>query len=163
MIPALSIEHTSLVDFGGHDLDHPYEGKVIRGPPRRGRGVDAHCGKCLRRVDPDAIEGEERLPGRPGARPGRLPEVRTELTECTRQEEPFVDIPKAHGEAAWVPDNRLSKALHLEPPFPWRQAKMSCDDADHSAVDCDVDVKGTPGLTRRDVQVNAPYRQDWQA
>jgi hypothetical protein len=39
---------------------------------------------------------------------------------------------------------------------------MGCDDADCSAVNRHVDVQGTPGLTRRDVQVNAPHRQDGQ-
>jgi len=114
-------------------------------------------------VHPDAIEREERLPGWPGARLGRLPEVCAEMTEGARQEEPFVDVPKDHGEAARVVHNRLSKALHLEPPFPWSQAKMGRDDADRSAVNRNVDVQGTTGLTRRDVQVNAPHREDGQA
>jgi hypothetical protein len=84
------------------------------------------------------------------------------MPECARQEEPFVDVPKDYGEAARVAYNRLSQALHLESPFPWSQAKMGRDDTDRSAVNRDVDVQGTPGLTRRDVQVNAPHRQDWQ-
>ena len=40
---------------------------------------------------------------------------------------------------------------------------MGRDDADRSAVNRNVDVQGTPGLTRRDVQVNTPHREDWQA
>src|SRR2546430_17714485 len=124
---------------------------MIRGTPRRGRGVHPHGGKRLGRVYPDAIECEERLPGRPGARLGRLPKVRTEMPEGARQEEPFVDVPKDHSEAARVAHNRLSQALHLEPPFPWRQSKMGRNDANRSAVNRNVDVQGTPGLTRRDV------------
>src|SRR4029453_8398678 len=112
---------------------------------------------------PDAIEREERLPGRPGACPGRSPEVRAEMTECVRQEEPFIDVPKDHGEAVRVPHNRLSKALHLEPPLPRGQSKMGRDDAEHVVADCDIDVKGTPRLTRLDVQVNASHREDRQA
>src|SRR5438309_5055570 len=102
-------------------------------------------------MDPDAIECEERLPGGPGARFGRLPEVCAEMPEDARQGEPFVDVPKNDGEAARVAHNRLSQALHLEPPFPRGQAKMGRNDADRSAVSRHVDVQGTPGLTRWDV------------
>src|SRR5207244_5571795 len=111
---------------------------MIRGTSRRGRGVRPHGGKRLRRVHPDAIEREERLPGWPGARLGRLPKVRTEMPEGARQEEPFVDVPKNHGEAARVAHNRLSQALHLKPPFPRSQAKMGRNNADRSAVNRDV-------------------------
>ena len=146
-----------------HDLNYPHQWKVIRGRPRCGRDVHPHSGKRLRWMYPDAIEREERLPGRPGARPGRLPEVRAEMTECMCQEELFIDVPEDHGEAVRVPHNRLSKALHLEPPLPRGQSKMGRDDAEHIVADRDIDVKGTPRLTRRDVQVNAPHREDRQA
>jgi hypothetical protein len=91
-----------------------------------------------------------------------LPEVRAKMPECARQEEPFVDVPQNHGEAARVAYNRLRQALHLESPFPWGQAKMGRDDAERSTVNRDVNVQSTPGLTRRHVQVNTPYRQDRQ-
>src|SRR4029453_14622623 len=112
---------------------------------------------------PDAIEREERLPGRPGACPGRSPEVRAEMTECVRQEEPFVYAPGDRGETGRGPYNPLSKALHLEPPLPRGQSKMGRDDAEHVVADRDIDVKGTPRPTRRDVQVNASHCEDRQA
>src|SRR4029453_13821207 len=112
---------------------------------------------------PDAIEREERLPGRPGACPGRSPEVRAEMTECVCQEEPFIDVPEDHGEAARGPHNRLREAPPLGPPLPRGQSKMGRDDAEHVVADRDIDVKGTPRLTRRDVQVNASHCEDRQA
>jgi hypothetical protein len=45
-------------------------------------------------MDPDAIKREERTSGRPGPHSGRAPEVLSELTERTYQEEPFIDIPQ---------------------------------------------------------------------
>src|SRR5262249_59161894 len=111
-------------------------------------------------MDPDAIEREERTPGRPGQHCGRAPEVLSELTERARQEEPFIDISQNHGEAAWVSHNRLSETLHLDAPLPERQSEMGGDHPDRAMVDGDIDVQGTARLTRRDVQVNAPHRQD---
>ena len=102
-------------------------------------------------MDPDAIEREERPPGRPGPHRGRLPEVLSELTERARQGKPLVDISKDDGEAARVLDNSLGEGLHLESPLPWGKPKMGRDNMDHAAVDRDVDLKGAPGLTRWDV------------
>jgi hypothetical protein len=150
------------VGFRSHDRDRPHQRQVIRGTARRGGGVHPHGGKCFRGMYPDAIEGKEWLPGRPAAHPGRLPEVGAKMPECARQEEPFVDVPQDYGEAARVAYNCLCQALHLESPFPWRQAQMGRDNAERSTVNRDVNVQSTPGLTRRHVQVNPPYRQDWQ-
>ena len=66
-------------------------------------------------MDPDAVECEERPPGRPGPRCRRASEVGSELTEDACQGKPFVDVPQDSGQAAWLSDDGLGKALYLEP------------------------------------------------
>ena|SRR5215471_7702675 len=114
-------------------------------------------------MHPEAIERKERPPGRPGPHCGRAPKVLSKLTERAGPEKPLVDIPQDHSKAARIPHNRLSETLYLDAPLPWSQSEMGCDHPDRTTLSCDIDVKGTARLTRWDVQVNAPHRQDRQA
>src|SRR4051812_26230573 len=100
--------------------------------------MDPHRGKRLRRMHPDAIKREERPPGRPGPRRGRLPEMVAELTERVRRGKPLVDIAQDHGKAARILDDGLSEGLRLDPPLPWGKPKMGRDYVDHAAIDRDV-------------------------